>query len=436
VSLACRWEDIVTPPIEQKENCLYNSQYKIGEIHFALENSSPNLSHYEKVVLSRLSRIQDQKTGQLNITNQSLANTAFGISERTVGRVLKSLEDKKLIERKYFTQVFNGKAKNRRQINVNWNSLVISTPGQGGKEDKEYNTEHSTNSNYLKTSSLRCASRSQEFNSSSRGNNVIPFKKENRMDNQPLVSSDPDNVVPFPFDPDPLKATPIKERFVKIEKMIDEAMMGACESMDPRALRIYRLTSTMEEVKQFLIWEEIDLPTLRQRMQANLSYDPIKNPDQIWCEDCHVNYAHLEESQRNVMFYNAYEKYMAPFLITNQTKKNVLTMLHNARKRADSVKALYHEYVAAQYDHIGASNVDHRKMLGRFGIEIYEKWRANGSVLPANYGWLSLQGKKGVPFKRKRAYTPHISNKQKREALIEKSAQEVERDPTYLRVVK
>lgn len=418
-NLAHCWQEVMDESETVSEpGSLYGSSYKKWQIKTALRKNNLNLSHIEQTMLLYFIDIQGP-TGQLNVSTKKAAQETI-LGESTVLKALNSLEVKGIIERRHYMPSSKKIECYRRQIIIFWNiigdSLIISDPLP--RRDKSLSSLSSVCTGFRCVTSVATATPAKPPQTNQRFTQE-PIKEEAQ---EKRMS---DKIKPSPLSLDRLSKLPsLKElsRLGNSKGTIEDALLnhvteqakkvsikpvtGSTESgrgivrdiqeepltkAQARLRRLDKIPEIYPNYQDILDREECTLNELRYRMWDNWEYEPFSNEEQWWNPSCHADYALMNADERDREFMRAFEHWMAPKPYRYTTRQ--LIMFKNTRIRADSVKAKYHDYVAAQYEYFGAAEITYERVCCKCGDEIYKRWRREQRGYPENYGCMRVQNR-------------------------------------------
>jgi hypothetical protein len=438
----CRnWQEVIADPLpksQQHQYGPYNSSYPRGQLRSEIFKENSSFTPNESIVLLAFMEIQG-KDGQLNISNERLS-ARTRVPVRTLKRVLSSLEQKQIIEHKHYIVDTKKVTAYRRQINVRWNSLMIS--------DRATVAHNSSLSSVSCISSLGTTScLSYEVQSEALASQAAAPQQPNSFQkriNDSLVSSSGDEntegkVIDMsarpPSSVDELfnkvmskgtkkKEVPLVETVATCEKygeLLEALKRRVAEDTAKRRklnsersaakvalhvvreeerpltkaqARLNRLTNIptiYPDYQKILDREQVTLNELRYRMWDNWEYEPFTK-DQWWNDQCHSDYALMTPEERDTEFRMMFEIWMWPKPYRYASRQ--IKMFHNARMRADTVKAKYYDYIAAQYEYFGCYEINYERVCCKAGAEIYERWAREEREYPKNEGFMQRQNKR------------------------------------------
>ena len=213
------------------------------------------------------------------------------------------------------------------------------------------------------------------------------------------------------------KETPLdklkKDHYEKLERnhrvVIERREEFGKNKEQLREQRIKNIVGIYPNWQEILNRENCSLNELKYRMRKNRFYEPFTKDTSHWKFDCHPEYAHLNEEERDFKFIESVDIWLWPKPIRHSERN--LKMFTRARIRADKLKITYYDWVAAIYDKIGELKIEYTHLNCSFAEELIEKWQDEGSNYPNNFGhmrrqrWLyeKQKNKKGGYFKRRKS---------------------------------
>jgi len=170
--------------------------------------------------------------------------------------------------------------------------------------------------------------------------------------------------------------------------------------------------------------EQCSLEEIKERMMANLEYDPFTK-DQYWNKECYPDYALMDQKERDSLFLKVYETWMYDNENYHYYSPRQKAMLVNTRKRVDSIGVKYGDYMKAMYWSFGPNEIIMEKVCCKVGHEIYERWEDEGCPEPANHGCVTYQNRNFFKKRRKRADWCKIIEEDKAKIVFTKFTKKV-----------